>query len=132
MAKKENKAKDETSKGDLLGTIRLLLRPSLGLLARLRHIIGLKKISIQGSLGFADPVQTGSICGYLQSIKFIKNKILQIKINPDFNRPGAYGQLNLIAHFHLGLLLLLLGRFGLQVGCRFLATRFFGRKLALI
>ena len=55
-----------------------------------------------------------------------------MNIDPDFTRPGAFGQLDLVAHFHLGLLLFFLGRFGLQVGFRFLASRLLGWKLYLI
>jgi hypothetical protein len=128
----KTETKDPSTERDLFGLLRLLLKPGLGLLASLPRTIGLKSLRIKGRLGFADPAQTGSVNGYLQAVKSVKNKLIKINISPDFTRPGAFGQLDLVAHFHLGLLLLLLGRFGLQVGCRFLAARLFGWKPGLI
>ena len=140
--KKPKRAKKATPKADKLAAekkksapldlIRLVLRPALSLLASLPRTFGLKKLRITGRLGFADPAKTGIVNGYLQAVKTLKNKFLSININPDFTRPGAFGQVDLVAHFHLGLLLLFLGRFGLQVVFRFLASRLFGWKLGLI
>ena len=109
-----------------------MLRPALGLLASLPCTFGLKKLRIIGRLGFADPAKTGTVNSYLQAIRSLKNKFISMNIDPDFTRPGAFGQLDFVAHFHLGLLLLFLGRFGLQVGFRFLASRLFGWKPGLI
>jgi len=122
----------EKKKTDPLDLIRLVLRPALGLLASLPCTFGLKKLRIIGRLGFADPAKTGIVSSYLRAIKSLKNKFVLMNIDPDFTRPGAFGQLDLVAHFHLGLLLFFLGRFGLQVGFRFLASRLLGWKLYLI
>ena len=126
------KAKGQTSKRDLLDTLRLVFKPGLELLISLPQIIGFKSFQLRGSLGFSDPSQTGRIHGYLQALASIKHHAVKINIIPDFTRPGAFGQLNLVAHCHLGLLLLLLGRFGIQVVWRFLGLRLFGWKPSLI
>ena len=122
----------EKKKTDPLDLIRLVLHPALGLLASLPRTFGLKKLRIIGRLGFADPAKTGTVNSYLQAIRSLKNKFISMNIDPDFTRPGAFGQLDLVAHLHLGLLLLFLGRFGLQVGFRFLASRLLGWKSGLI
>ncbi len=108
---------------NLRALVRLLIKPSLGLLASLPRIIRLKKLRIRGRLGLADPAQTGRIYGYLQAVAARKGKI-QINVSPDFVRTGAFGRLDLVAHLHLGLLILLLGRFGSQAAYRLLAARF--------
>ena len=104
--------------------MRLLIKPSLGLLASLPRIIRLKRLRIQGRLGFADPAQTGRIYGYLQAVAAAHQGKMQINVSPDFVRAGAFGRLDLVAHLHLGLLILLLGRFGSQAAYRLLAARF--------
>lgn len=120
-AKRE--AAPKASERNLRPLVRLLIKPSLGLLASLPRIIRLKKLRAQGRLGFADPAQTGRVYGYLQAVAARKGKV-QINVSPDFVRAGAFGRLDLVAHLHLGLLILLLGRFGLQVTYRLLAARF--------
>ena len=117
-AKRE--AAPKASERNLRALGHLLLKPSLRLLASLPRIIRLKKLRVQGRLGFADPAQTGRIYGYLQAVAAHKGKV-QINVSPDFVRAGAFGRLDLVAHLHLGLLILLLGRFGLQVAYRLLA-----------
>ena len=104
--------------------VRLLIKPSLGLLASLPRIIWLKRLRIQGRVGFADPAQTGRIYGYLQAVAAAHQGKIQINVSPDFVRAGAFGRLDLVAHLHLGLLILLLGRFGSQTAYRLLAARF--------
>ena len=126
------RAHSQEKKTDPLDLIHLILRPALGLLASLPRTFSLKKLRIIGRLGFADPAKTGIVSSYLRAIKSLKNKFILMNIDPDFTRPGAFGQLDLVAHFHLGLLLFFLGRFGLQVGFRFLASRLLGWKLYLI
>ena len=103
--------------------VRLLIKPGLGLLASLPRIMRLKRLRVQGRLGFADPAQTGRVYGYLQAVAAHEGKV-QINVSPDFVRVGAFGRLDLIAHLHLGLLILLLGRFGSQVAYRLLVARF--------
>ena len=122
----------EKKKTAPLDLIRLVLRPALGLLGGMPRVFGLRSLRITGRLGFADPAKTGIANGYMQAMKSVENKFLSINVYPDFTRPGAFGQCDLVAHFHLGLLLLFLGRSGLQVGFRFLVSRLFGRKLGLI
>jgi hypothetical protein len=112
--------------------LRLLLKPGLKLLISLPQTIGLRQLSIKGSIGFTNPAQTGTLSSYLQVIKSFKNKKIKIDVGPDFIRPGAFGQLEFVAHFHLGLLLLLFGRFGLHVAYRFLAVRLLRRQPGLI
>ena len=121
QAKQE--AAPKASKRNLRSFVRLLIKPSLRLLASLPRTIRLKRLRIQGRLGFADPAQTGRIYGYLQAVAADKGKI-QINVSPDFVRAGAFGRLDLVAHLHLGLLILHLGRFGSQVAYRLLAARF--------
>ena len=120
-AKRE--AAPKTSERNLRALVRLLVKPSLGLLTSLPRIIRLKRLRIRGRLGLADPAQTGRIYGYLQAVAARKGKI-QINVSPDFVRTGAFGRLDLVAHLHLGLLILLLGRFGSQAAYRLLAARF--------
>ena len=120
-AKRE--AAPKASERNLRALVRPLIKPGLGLLASLPRIIQLKKLRAQGRLGFADPAQTGRVYGYLQAVAAHQGKV-QINVSPDFVRAGAFGRLDLVAHLHLGLLILLLGRFGLQVAYRLLAARF--------
>ena len=121
--KAEQEAAPKARKRNLRALVRLLIEPSLRLLASLPRTIRLKRLRIEGRLGFADPGQTGRVYGYLQAVAARKGKI-QINVSPDFVRAGAFGRLDLVAHLHLGLLLLLLGRFGSQVAYRLLAARF--------
>jgi len=121
--KAEQEAAPKARERNLRALVRLLTEPSLGLLASLPRIIRLKRLRVQGRLGFADPAQTGRIYGYLQAVAARKGKV-QINVSPDFVRVGAFGRLDLVAHLHLGLLILLLGRFGSQVAYRLLAARF--------
>lgn len=127
QAKRWRRAKREAapkaSERNLRALVRLLIKPSLRLLASLPRVIWLKRLRIEGRLGFADPAQTGRVYGYLQAVAAHKGKV-QINVSPDFVRTGAFGRLDLVAHLHLGLLILLLGRFGLQVAYRLLAARF--------
>ena len=120
-AKKE--AAPKASERNLRSLVRLLIKPSRRLLASLPRTMRLKRLRIQGRLGFADPAQTGRIYGYLQAVAADKGKI-QINVSPDFVRAGAFGRLDLVAHLNLGLLILLFGRFGSQVAYRVLAARF--------
>ena len=121
--KAEHEAVPTARERNLRGLVRLLFEPSLRLLASLPRIIRLKRLRVQGRLGFADPAQTGRAYGYLQAVAGRKGTV-QINVSPDFVRPGAFGRLDLVAHLHLGLLILLLGRFGWQVAYRSLAARF--------
>lgn len=102
--------------------MRLLIKPSLRLLASLPRTIRLRRLRVEGRLGFADPAQTGRVYGYLQAVAAHKGKV-RITVSPDFVRPGAFGRVDLVAHLHLGLFILLLGRFGSQVAYRLLAAR---------
>lgn len=101
---------------------RLLIKPGLRLLASLPRTIGLKRLRIEGRLGFADPAQTGRVYGYLQAVAAPKGKV-HINVSPDFVRPGAFGRVDLVAHLHLGLFMVLLGRFGSQVAYRLFVAR---------
>ena len=122
--KAEQEAAPKARERNLRALVRLLIKPSLGLLASLPRIIRLKRLQIQGRLGFADPAQTGRIYGYLQAVAAAHQGKIQINVSPDFVRAGASGRLDLVAHLHLGLLILLLGRFGSQAAYRLLAARF--------
>ncbi len=118
--KAEQEAAPKTSERNL----RLLIQPSLRLLASLPRIIWLKRLRIKGRLGLADPAQTGQIYGYLQAVAAAHQGKMQINVSPDFVRAGAFGRLDLVAHLHLGLLILLLGRSGSQAAYRLLVARF--------
>ena len=122
--KTEQEAAPKARERNRRALVRLLLKPSLGLLASLPRVLWLKRLRIQGRLGLADPAQTGRIYGYLQAVAAAHQGKIQINVSPDFVRPGAFGRLDLVAHLHLGLLVLLLGRFGSQVAYRLLAARF--------
>ena len=122
--KAEQEAAPKARAWNLRALVRLLIKPSLGLLASLPRIIWLKRLRIQGRLGLADPAQTGRIYGYLQAVAAAHQGKMQINVSPDFVRAGAFGRLDLVAHLHLGLLILLLGRFGSQAAYRLLAVRF--------
>lgn len=119
----EQEAAPKARERNLRTLVRLLFEPSLRLLASLPRTIRLKRLRVQGRLGFVDPAQTGRVYGYLQAVAGRKGAV-QINVSPDFVRPGAFGRLDLVAHLHLGLLILLLGRFGWQVAYRLLAVRF--------
>ena len=120
-AKKE--AAPKARERNLRALVRLLIKPGLGLLASLPRTMRLRRLRVQGRLGFADPAQTGRVYGYLQAVAAQKGKV-QINVIPDFVRAGAFGRLDLVAHLHLGLLILLLGRFGSQAAYRLLVARF--------
>ena len=122
--KAAQEAVPKTRERNLRALVRLLIKPSLGLLASLPRIIRLKRLRVHGRLGFADPAQTGRIYGYLQAVAAAHQGKTQINVSPDFVRAGAFGRLDLVAHLHLGLLILLLGRFGSQAAYRLLAARF--------
>ena len=122
--KVEQETAPKASAWNLRALVRLLIKPSLRLLASLPRIIWLKRLRIQGRLGLADPAQTGRIYGYLQAVAAAHQGKIQINVSPDFVRAGAFGRLDLVAHLHLGLLILLLGRFGSQAAYRLLAARF--------
>ena len=122
--KAEQEAAPKARAWNLRALVRLLIKPSLGLLASLPRIIRLKRLRVQGRLGLADPAQTGRIYGYLQAVAAAHQGKMQINVSPDFVRTGAFGRLDLVAHLHLGLLILLLGRFGSQAAYRLLAARF--------
>ena len=122
--KAEQEAAPKARERNLRVLVRLLIKPSLGLLASLPRIIRLKRLQVQGRLGFADPAQTGRIYGYLQAVAAAHQGKIKINVSPDFVRAGAFGRLDLVAHLHLGLLILLLGRFGSQAAYRLLAARF--------
>ena len=122
--KPEQEAAPKARERNLRALVSLLIKPSLRLLASLPRIIWLKRLRIQGRLGLADPAQTGRIYGYLQAVAAAHQGKIQINVSPDFVRAGAFGRLDLVAHLHLGLLILLLGRFGSQAAYRLLAARF--------
>ena len=121
--KAEQKAAPKARERSLGALVRLLIKPGLGLLASLPRTMQLKRLRVQGRIGLADPAQTGRIYGYLQAVAAHEGKV-QINVSPDFVRAGAFGRLDLVAHLHLGLLILLLGRFGSQVVYRLLVARF--------
>jgi hypothetical protein len=126
------KTAKERRQSNFLGMLRLLFKPGLQLVKSLPQTVGLKKLQIRGRIGFDDPARTGAVNGYLQVFKLLKNSMIKINVIPDFTRSGAFGQLDIVAHFHFGLLLVLLGRFGLQVTYRFFAVRILRRQPSLI
>lgn len=103
--------------------VRRLWGPGLDLLAALPRIVTLKKVHVRGRFGLDDPARTGAAFGFLRSLDFAFGRRLRIDLLPDFTRPGFQGQLDLTMYLHLGLLLLLVLRFALQVAGRWLAAR---------
>ena len=128
----KTKTAKERRPSNFLHMVRLLLKPGLQLAKSLPKTVGLKRLQIRGRIGFDDPARTGAVNGYLQVFKLLKNSMINVNVIPDFTRSGAFGRLDIVAHFHLGLLLVLLGRFGLQVTYRFFAVRILRRQPSLI
>ena len=79
----------------------------LNLLKRMRRALVLKKLQMEGDLGFADPATTGSAAAWLQGLAIVNSKRIEIAISPDFERPGLRGHVSLDFRLHLGYLLVL-------------------------
>lgn len=118
--------------GPSIGSIRRLWRPNLRLLTALPRLLTLRRLDVRGTFGFEDPAHTGSVFGYLQSLRPFVGHGLKLELTPDFVRTGFWGHLELRADLHLGLLLFLGLRFGLQIACRWLAKRLRRRDRAML
>jgi hypothetical protein len=81
------------------------------------------KLRVNGCFGFENPATTGSIYGYLNGLKVLNNKKLQLDLKPDFQAPGLNGHLALYLRFHLGYLTFLALAFAVRVGFRWLSIR---------
>ncbi len=108
---------------------RLLARPGLQLLRSLRHVASLRRLTLRGHLGLADPAATGSACALLLGVRAFNAKRVKIDIAPDFVTPRAEGHAHLVVHLHLGYALACIVRFGLRVGLGWLVLRV--RKIAI-
>jgi len=109
-------------KGSRLRQLRwaagLVARPALRLVRSLGRTVTVSQVSVSGQLGHPDPSRTGQIWGWLQALDSGGWDRLHLDLTPDFADARTRGQLDVRLRFHLGLLLLLLVRFGLQVGWR--------------
>ncbi len=108
---------------------RLLARPGLQLLRSLRHVASLRRLTLRGHLGLADPASTGSACALLLGVRALNAKRVKIDVAPDFVTPRAEGHAHLVIHLHLGYALACILRFGLRVGLGWLVLR--ARKIAI-
>ena len=111
--------------------VRLLIKPSLRLLASLPRIIWLKRLRVQGRLGLADPAQTGRVYGYLQAVAAQKGKV-QINVSPDLCARGSLWPLGFGHSFALGLVNFALGALWLAGGIPLVGRALPHRKLSLI
>lgn len=96
----------------------LIVKPGLHLVCSLRSTVSITRVSVRGRLGGPDPARTGQIWGWLQALSPAEWDRLRLDLTPDFAGPRTSGHLDVRARFHLGLLLLLLVRFALQIGWR--------------
>ena len=101
----------------------LVALPGVRLARSLGCTMTVSRIAVSGQLGHPDPSRTGQIWGWLQALNAGEWGRLHLDLAPDFTEPRIRGQLDVRARFHLGLLLLLLVRFGLQVGWRWVMNR---------
>ena len=102
---------------------RLLARPSLQLLRSLRHAASVRRLTLKGHLGLADPAATGSACALLLGLRGLDPKRVKIDLAPDFVTQRADGHVQLIVHLYVGYALACIVRFGLRVGLGWLALR---------
>ena len=102
---------------------RLLARPSLQLLRSLRHAASLKRLTLNGHIGLADPAATGSACALLLGVRGLNPRRVKIDLAPDFVTQRADGHVQLILHLYVGYALACIVRFGLRVGLGWLALR---------
>ena len=109
---------------------RLLARPGLQLLRSLRHVANLRRLSLRGHLGLADPASTGSACALLLGVRGFNPQRVKIDVAPDFVTPRAEGHAHLVVHVHLGYALACILRFGLRVGLGWLVLRL--RRIAIL
>lgn len=86
---------------------RLYLPLGMDLLKRLRRTLVLKKLQMEGDLGFEDPAKTGFAAACLQGLTIMNSRRIEIDISPDFERPGLRGRVYLDFRLHLGYLLVL-------------------------
>ena len=86
---------------------RLYFPLGMDLLKQLRRTLVLKKLQMEGSLGFEDPAKTGFAAAFLQGLTIMNSKRIEIDVSPDFERPGLHGRVYLDFRLHLGYLLVL-------------------------
>lgn len=96
----------------------LIVYPGLRLVRSLPGTVTVTQVAVRGHLGCPDPARTGQIWGWLQALRSGEWDRFHIDLTPDFARPYMRGHLDMRARIHLGLLLMLLVRFALQVGWR--------------
>ncbi len=102
---------------------RLVARPGLQLLRSLRHVASVRRLTLSGHLGLADPASTGSACALLLGVRGANFQRVRIDVAPDFVTPRAEGYLHLVVHLYLGYALACIVRFGLRVGLGWLVLR---------
>lgn len=108
---------------------RLLARPGSQLLRSLWHAARVRRLTLRGHLGLADPASTGSACALLLGVRAFDPQRVKIDIAPDFVTPRAEGHAHLVVHLHVGYALACIVRFGLRVGLGWLVLRL--RKIAM-
>ncbi len=113
-----------TTKRDTLLLLRSIARPMLQFFIRFPRAFYLGELKVRGRFGFADPVQTGSLYGYLQALRALPFKRVHFDLTPDFCTRGTCGQMHLTLHIHLGFIIAQCIRLIAQAGWRYLAMRF--------
>ena len=125
----EKSAKDSVDYSRFFSLICRLYGPAVRLIWAFPGTIALKKLHLQGQFGFDDPARTGSVFGYLQSLRFLHNRRLRIDLLPNFVQSGFKGRIEGIVHLYPWLLFYLLLCFGFRAAGQWLTRRWrAGRK----
>lgn len=102
--------------------MRVLGSPALRLVGSMPRTLSLRRLSLSGQFGFPDPAQTGRVLGLLQALQVHTWRRLQIRVRPDWVGSEMRLRGELLLHFHLGLLLLLIIRCAAQMAWRWILS----------
>lgn len=97
--------------------------PALSLVRSLPRVLHLRRGRVSGRYGFSDPGQTGRVFGALQALQAHTWQRLQVRLQPDWADTEVRVRVDVLLHFHLGLLLCYVLRCAAQVSWRWLAGR---------
>ncbi|MEW6752444.1 MAG: DUF2953 domain-containing protein [Candidatus Latescibacterota bacterium] len=104
------------------GRTQALLRwtwePGGQFLRSLPRLLRLRRLHLQGRFGCEDPALTGRAYGWLQALRGLPTRRLEVEVFPDFVHQGFAGRVRLGARLHLGLLVVLALRLALQLAWR--------------
>ena len=109
----------------LLRFSSLILSPGLQLLRALVGAPSLSRLRIEGRLGMGDPSLTGVAYGLLEGLGGALNREggFLIEVTPEFRRKEATGRVHLTLRLCLAYLLVVVLRFGVQVGWQWSVRR---------